>query len=123
MDIAQLIRRMGETISATATVRTVFGEPVTSGQRTVLPVATVRFAFGGGGGSHKNLEGGEPRGGGGGGGRVSAQPCGLAEVTPEGARFIYFRQREMLVAAAVIGLLAGFAIGSLRRCREASDSV
>jgi len=56
-------------------VKSVYGEPVTSGQRTILPVATVQFSFGGGGGGK----------GGGGGGKVTARPSGIVEVTPEGS--------------------------------------
>jgi uncharacterized spore protein YtfJ len=39
MNIAEVVRSIGETVGATATVNTVFGEPVTTGQRVVLPVS------------------------------------------------------------------------------------
>jgi len=94
-------------------VKSVYGEPVTSGQRTILPVATVRFAFGGGGGAD----------GGGGGGRVSARPCGVVEVTPEGARFVYFREPERLAAAIAVGFLVSFAVGLSRRRKARQKSV
>ncbi|HEY2016615.1 MAG TPA: spore germination protein GerW family protein [Bryobacteraceae bacterium] len=120
MDIAEVIRQIGETISTTATVKNVYGNPVTTGQRVVLPVATVRFGFGGGGGGGDGQKD-RPSRGGGGGGRVLAQPCGFVEVTPEGARFVYYRQREGLAAAVAIGFLAGFAIAWLQ-CRRSSNA-
>lgn len=105
MDFREIIRGIGETVSAGATVKSVYGEPVTTGQRTILPVATVRFSFGGGRGAE----------GGGGGARVSAQPCGIVEVTPEGARFLYFQEPARVAAAVAVGFLAGIALGfSLR---------
>ena len=119
MDIAEILRGIGETVGAGTTVKSVYGEPVTSGQRTILPVASIRFAFGGGGGSgdRGTPHGDMPRrGGGGGGGRGSARPCGLVEVTPEGARFVYFQEPGRLAAAIALGFLAGLAVGfSLRR--------
>ena len=113
MDIAEIIRGIAETVSAGATVKTVYGERVTTGQRTILPVATVRFAFGGGGGAE----------GGGGGARVSAQPCGIVDVTPEGARFLYFREPERLAAAVAAGFLLGLAFGFGQRRKALQKSV
>jgi len=68
-------------------------------------VATVRFSFGGGGGGK----------GGGGGGKVTARPCGVVEVTPEGARFVYFRDPGRLAAAVAAGFLLGLVVGRISR--------
>jgi Sporulation protein YtfJ (Spore_YtfJ) len=108
MAYADLARALGEVFAAGGNVRSVYGEPVTSGQRTVIPVAKVRYAFGAGGGER----GGE--GGGGGGGRLSAYPCGVVEVTPEGARFIPYQDVRILAIAAAAGFAAGFLTGCLR---------
>ena len=59
-----------------AGTKTVFGEPVTLEGKTILPVAKVRYGFGGGSGR----KGGEQHGGGGGGGLV-AKPVGVVEIT------------------------------------------
>jgi uncharacterized spore protein YtfJ len=45
-----LLERLGQAIGGRATVSTVFGEPVDREGITVIPVARMRFAFGGGGG-------------------------------------------------------------------------
>src|ERR1041384_6144654 len=108
MNVAEMMRSLGETVGGGATVRNVYGEPVTSGDRTVIPVASVKYAFGGGGGSAHE---GEPdrRGGGGGGGRARGQPCGYVEITPAGPRFgpIYD------TAAIAVAVAAGMAIGAV----------
>ena len=119
MDIADIIHRIGETVSAGSTVKNVYGEPVSSCGRTVIPVAKVRFAFGGGGGGER--KGDHPRpGGGGGGGRGSAQPYGVVELTPEGVRFHYFDEREKLAGALAIGFLAGLVVGWTMRQKPKS---
>ncbi len=74
-----LARRVGLQAGAQA----VFGEPVERGELTVIPVAKLRWGFGGGTGPG-------PAGGGtgeGGGGGVVASPLGFIEVRPGGAVF------------------------------------
>jgi uncharacterized spore protein YtfJ len=79
MNIQQLSQSLAERVSASASVKNVYGDPVAVGNRTVIPVAQVPYGFGGGGGSK-----GEQENGGGGGGGVSARPSGTLEITPEG---------------------------------------
>ncbi len=127
MNITDVVRSIGETIGATATVRTVFGEPVTAGQRLVLPVATIRYSFGGGGGSGPEDGSEEPKkrgGGGGGGGHVVARPCGVVDVTPDGVRFLYYQEPALIAAAVAAGFVVGWAFGRRRRVsKSASKSV
>lgn len=66
-------------------VRRVFGEPVTQGGVTVIPVAEVRYGFGFGGGGGEDEDG--ETGGAGGGGAVSARPIGFVELRDGAARF------------------------------------
>ena len=72
--------------------RTVFGEPVTQGDITVVPVAKVstRFGFGGGSGSSPAKQDADASNGSGmgGGGDVKAKPLGYIEITPHGSRFM-----------------------------------
>ncbi|MDR3698737.1 MAG: hypothetical protein P4L56_03820 [Candidatus Sulfopaludibacter sp.] len=111
MDIGQMLQNMAERVSAGASVKNVYGEPVVVGDRTVLPAARVRYAFGGGGR-------GETSAGGGGGGRVAARPCGALEITPEGCRYISFGGQRRLCAAFAAGFLLGAAIVALRGPRR-----
>jgi uncharacterized spore protein YtfJ len=95
--------------------RLCYGEPVTTGQRTVIPVARVRVAGGGGFGS------GEEGDGGGGGGYVEATPQGFIELGDDGARYHAIPDPERLgrTLRAVAGLAAGLAVA--RRLRGRSD--
>jgi uncharacterized spore protein YtfJ len=103
MNIQQLLQSLAERVSASASVKNVYGDPVVVGNRTLIPTAQVRYGFGGGGGSK-----GEQESGGGGGGGVSARPSGALEITPEGARFIKFDDHR----AAGIALTLGFVLGA-----------
>ena len=119
MDIQQLLEGIAGRVSASASVKNVYGEPVVVGNRTVVPVAQVSYAFGAGGGTgNKDDEHGE---GGGGGGRVSASPFGALEVTPEGTRFLVFEDRRRLGAAMLIGVVLGATIMALSGARSRTD--
>jgi len=110
MGIQQVLDSIGERIAAGASIKNVYGDPVVVGERTVVPVARVRYAFGGGGGSPKS----DPEvSGGGGGGRVSARPCGALEVTPHGTRFLTFDDWHGTAAALALGFLLGAAVAAL----------
>ena len=65
--------------------RLCYGDPVTAGGRTVIPVARVSARGGLGFGAGSGEGEGE---GGGGGGRLSATPVGFIEVTADGTRFV-----------------------------------
>ena len=110
MDIQQLLHSIAERVSGSASVKNVYGDPVVVGNRTVIPAATVRYAFGGGGGAKGEAP---DHNGGGGGGRVSAQPCGALEITTEGTRFIAFDNRRTTGAALALGFVLGAVVMAL----------
>jgi uncharacterized spore protein YtfJ len=110
MDISQLLHSIAEHVSGSASVKNVYGDPVVVGNRTVIPVAEVRYAFGGGGGTKGEAN---AHNGGGGGGRVSARPCGALEVTAEGTRFIALDDRRTTGAALALGFILGAAVVAL----------
>jgi uncharacterized spore protein YtfJ len=66
MNIQDLLRGIADRVSASASVKNVYGDPVSAGGRTIIPAAQVRYAFGGGGGARGDAH----REGGGGGGKV-----------------------------------------------------
>lgn len=111
MNIHELLHGLAERVSGSASVKNVYGDPVVIGNRTVIPAARVRYAFGGGGGRGK-IEGGPD--GGGGGGRVSARPCGALEITPGGTRFIRFYEPRRMGAALALGFMLGASFIALR---------
>lgn len=101
--------------------RLCYGEPIRDGGRTIVPVARVRAAGGGGWGSER----GDARtgGGGGGGGSLDARPVGFIEIGPEGTRFepiatVGALERALKVAGAGAVTLVTAAAG-LRAARGA----
>jgi hypothetical protein len=99
----RLLERLAGLVGAKATVEAVFGEPVRQGELTVIPVARVRWGFGGGGGQSDAAPTG-PASGSGGGGGVAADPVGYLEVTGEGA---IFRPIRDVYPSPVLLLAAG----------------
>jgi uncharacterized spore protein YtfJ len=80
--------------------KSVFGEVVAAHGRTIIPVASIGYGFGGGG-FRTGLENG------GGGGGVRAVPVGVFEVTEAGTTFIPLQEKRKLAAAALIGVCVG----------------
>lgn len=108
--IGEQILKAMTTIQEVASVKQVFGEPKTVGDRTVIPVAAVSYGFGfgygrGTEGGNGDATPGREGGGGGGGGRVHARPVAVLELTPERVRV------EPIVDASRIAL-AGIALGA-----------
>ncbi len=111
MELVDLIHSLGERVGAAASVKNVFGDPVTSGDRTILPVARVRYGFGGGSGKGREPQAGV--GGGGGGGAV-LRPCGYVEITPAGTRLVRFHEPEKYLAVGAAAFLLGLIVGMRR---------
>ena len=117
------VERMAERVGAKASVRAVFGDPIERDGITVIPVAKVRWGFGGGAGrgpvavgpgiADAAAETSDPEGlgqsgsGSGGGGGATADPIGYLEIGPDGANF-----RPITPAMPSPGFLlaAGFAV-------------
>jgi uncharacterized spore protein YtfJ len=96
------VERMAERIGGKASVRAVFGDPIERDGITVIPVAKVRWGFGGGAGRGPIAVGpgigdlasptmsdsaAQEQSGSGGGGGATAEPIGYLEIGPEGANF------------------------------------
>jgi uncharacterized spore protein YtfJ len=107
MNIQQFLQDVAERVGSGASVKNVYGDPVSNGDCTVIPAAKVRYGFGGGsGGSRK----GEDSEGGGAGGGARIQPTGAIEVTPRGVRYISFDNERQLAAAVALGFALGMAV-------------
>ena len=116
MNATDLLQKIGETLGSTATVKSVFGEPIHANGKTVVPVAKVAYGFGGGFGGGKDSARAERQGeGGGGGGGVRAFPAGALEITDKATRFVPFTDSKWLVAAFTAGAVLGSLIVMRRR--------
>ena len=88
--------------------RLCFGDAVTDGARTVIPVASLRTAGGGGFGSGPDASPGQ---GGGGGGAIDARPVGFIEIGPEGTRFERIDDGRAALRAVAAGSIALLLVG------------
>lgn len=95
------IRSVAERLGEHASVETVYGDPISVGDRTVVSVASVGYGFGGGGGED----------GGGMGGGVGATPVGVVELTADETRFVRFSNPRRVGIALGIGFVLGVLFG------------
>lgn len=109
-NVKELMQTLSEKIGVHADARKVYGEPVTSEGRTVIPVASVKFGFGAGSGQGPK-KGESEVGGGGGGGGLGATPVGAIEISASGTRFIRFNAWQPLAIAAAAGFALGLVAG------------
>ena len=128
MSTKELIDSAVAHLRTSASVKTVYGEPLVIDGKTIIPVAKVAYGFGGGTGTKKSptdkeakelpvAEAGEGAGGG-----VAAKPVGIVEVTEQETKFVPFGQTKRLAWAAAIGSGLGLLVGLLlgRRGRDRS---
>ena len=110
MNATDMLSKIGDTLGSTATVKTVFGDPIHAEGKTVVPVAKVAYGFGAGGGHgparHNGDSADQPEGGGGGGG-VRAFPAGALEITQNQTRFVPYHDVRLLACAFAAGALLG----------------
>ena len=101
-----------------ASVKTVYGDPITAEGKTIIPVAKVAYGFGACNArkdeNEERTEGKEAAGGGGG---IYASPVGIIEITEGETRFIPIGDRRKLAGALLVGLFLGLWLAS-RRSRK-----
>ena len=108
-----LLERLGQQLSTSATVQTVYSTPVERQGITVIPVARVRYGFGGGGGG--GTQAGESAGSGlGAGAGVSLTPVGYIELRDGRSRFRPIRS-SVVPLVAVSGAIAWLLLRSVPR--------
>src|ERR1700691_6374242 len=91
------VLNLGDNFAARANAKSVYGEPIHVGSRTIIPVAKVGYLLGATSGGRN----GETVGGGSGGGGVGARPVGYIEITDTGARYV-----ELLPVKKTIAIVA-----------------
>ena len=113
------VERLAERVGGKASVRAVFGDPIEREGITVIPVAKVRWGFGGGAGrgpvavgpglAGDDAETNQSGSGTGGGGGLTADPIGYLEIGPDGASFLPITSARpspaFMLAAGVAAML------------------
>src|SRR6267142_2061062 len=98
-----LLQSLKESVLGQASVKAIYGEPISAQGKTVIPVAKITYGYGAGagtGGVGSTSAKGE---GGGGGGGVRAVPVGVIEVSNQPIRFVPITDRRKLTGALLAG--------------------
>lgn len=110
---AQLVEGLAERLAGRASVSSVFGDPVTAGDVTVIPVARVALGVGGGGGRDRGAaKAGDAVGSGGG---VLARPVGFIEIRAGHARFVPIRDQRAETFAGLAAVIAALSVPRIIR--------
>jgi uncharacterized spore protein YtfJ len=115
MGSLSILQSLKEGILTQASVKSIYGEPVSAEGKTIIPVAKIMYGYGAGagtGGVGDTRARGE---GGGGGGGVRAIPVGVIEVSSQPTRFVPITDRKRLGAAVLAGVGLGILLGFRRR--------
>ena len=115
MELQKYFESLHASLTQSANVKTVFGEPIAAAGKTIIPVARVRYGFGAGMGQGPTRRpGGEESSeqhlgqGGGGGAGLTVKPVGVVEVTASSTRFVPIYSRTKLFSIAALGFVAGW---------------
>ncbi len=104
MSSLTLLQSLHENLAGRAQVKSVFGDPVTAGEKTIIPVAKMGDT--------------KPKGeGGGGGGGVRAIPVGVFEVSARETKFVAIHDRKKTLATLLAGAALGLLFARRRRLR------
>ena len=110
-----LLQSLKESVLGQASVKTVYGEPISAQGKTIIPVAKIMYGYGAGAGT-RGVGDSSARGeGGGGGGGVRAVPVGVIEVRDQQTRFVPITDRRKLTGAVLAGIGIGMWLGWFRR--------
>ena len=81
-----LLQSLKDSVLGQANVKTIYGEPISAHEKTIIPVAKIMYGYGSGAGAPL-IDDTSTRGeGGGGGGGVRAVPVGVIEVSHQQTR-------------------------------------
>lgn len=110
-----LLQSLKESVLSQASVKTIYGEPISANGKTVIPVAKIMYGYGAGAGTGGMGDTSAKGEGGGGGGGVRATPVGVIEVSDQQTRFVPISDRKQLSAATLAGVAFGILLAWRRR--------
>jgi len=101
-----LLQSLKESVLGQASVKAIYGEPISAHEKTIIPVAKIIYGYGAGAGTGGVGEKNRGEGGGGGGG-VRAIPIGVIEVSKQQTRFVPITDRKKLSGVLLVGMVIG----------------
>jgi len=110
------LEKLASQFGQNASVKNVFGEPIQTGDKTIIPVAQIAYGLGGGYGHGRKVPKGITAGvsendknivgeGSGGGGGMYAKPKGVYEITAHSTRFIPATNFKTLFLGLGVGIM------------------
>ena len=111
MSTLAVLQSLKESVLSQASVKAIYGEPISAHGKTVVPVAKILYGYGAGAGTG-GLGDANARGeGGGGGGGVRAIPVGVIEISDQQTSFVPITDRKKLAGAVLAGIGLGVLLG------------
>jgi uncharacterized spore protein YtfJ len=111
MSTPALLQSLKESILSQASVKAIYGEPISAHGKTVVPVAKIMYAYGAGAGTGGVGDTSARGEGGGGGGGVWAIPVGVVEISNQQTSFVPITDRKKLTGAVLAGIGLGILLG------------
>ena len=115
MSAQALLQSLKESILSQASVKAIYGEPISAHGKTVIPVAKLIYGLGAGAGTGGVGDSSARGEGGGGGGGVRAIPVGVIEISEQQTRFVPITDRKRLAGSVLAGIGLGMLLGWRRR--------
>jgi uncharacterized spore protein YtfJ len=115
MSTQALMQSLKESILSQASVKAIYGEPISAHGKTVIPVAKIMYGYGAGAGTGGVGDSSARGEGGGGGGGVRAVPVGVIEISDQQTSFVPITDRKKLAGAVLAGIGLGIWLGWSRR--------
>ena len=111
MSTLSVLQTLKESIVTQATVKAIYGEPISAQGKTVIPVAKIMYGYGAGAGTGGVGDTSARGEGGGGGGGVRAIPVGVIEISDQQTCFVPITDRKKLTGAVLAGIGLGMLLG------------
>ena len=92
MGVEETIRQIASELEKIATTKTVVGDPITAGGKTIIPVSKITMGFGAGGGEGKKE--GESGYGGGGGAGAKIEPVAFIMLSEDDAKIFRISEKS-----------------------------
>ncbi len=122
MSIPERVQSIVERIQGSASVKTVYGEPIKAEGKTIIPVARVAYGFGmcscGSKGADQQKQDKDTEGCGGGGAGLSVRPVGVLEISSGETRYIPIGMGAKIAGALLFGIFLGVLLAGKRSKNE-----
>jgi uncharacterized spore protein YtfJ len=115
MSTLAFLQSLKESILSQASVKAIYGEPISAHGKTIIPIAKIMYGYGAGTGTGGVGDSSARGEGGGGGGGVRAIPVGVVEISDQHTRFIPITDHKKLIGAVLVGIGLGMSLGWRRR--------